>query len=444
MSSVNIILVVVTPKGIPRMIYLLNRNGRYYFNRKVPKDIQVYDCRPLVRIALKTHSKRAAIRLAMQENAKLEAYWDTLTREQNASGDQYKTALELSRDLGFSYLENKEISAQPLMKIFERLEYIAQNINSGKAIEAVLGGTAEPQIMLDELLKLFWQHSKDKTLNKTHDQIRKWQNPKIKAMNNLISLLGNKPLKELTRNDILILRDWWIGRIENENKSASSANKDFVNVKIIVETICENLKIKLDTSYIFKKILLKSDEEGKRLPFATDYIIATLLNPQNLDGLNNEAKAVLHAFAETGAGISELVGLLPEEIKINDAIPHICIFPHKGHSLKKKYRKRIIPLVGYALDAFKAFPQGFERYRGKPDSLSNYLNMHFREKKIMPSEEHSVYSLRHSFQDRLLAVNTPDRLQAELMGHKFQRPSYGEGGTLAHKLEFLEKIKLKR
>jgi hypothetical protein len=34
----------------------------------------------------------------------------------------------------------------------------------------------------------------------------------------------------------------------------------------------------------------------------------------------------------------------------------------------------------------------------------------------------------------------PDRLQADLMGHKFNRPRYGEGPTLAHKLEWLLKL----
>jgi len=52
----------------------------------------------------------------------------------------------------------------------------------------------------------------------------------------------------------------------------------------------------------------------------------------------------------------------------------------------------------------------------------------------IPTQQHTIYSLRHSFQDRLLPVNTPDRIQADLMGHKFNRPQYGEGATLAHKL----------
>lgn len=41
------------------------------------------------------------------------------------------------------------------------------------------------------------------------------------------------------------------------------------------------------------------------------------------------------------------------------------------------------------------------------------------------------------------AVDTPDRIQADLMGHKFHRPKYGDGASLNHKLEWMKRIQLK-
>lgn len=131
-------------------------------------------------------------------------------------------------------------------------------------------------------------------------------------------------------------------------------------------------------------------------------------------------------MAETGAGISELVGLLPEEIVLDADIPYIDIKPRKKKGLKTKYRARKIPLVGYALEAFKACPKGFTDYSGRPDSLSTTLGKFLSENDRFPTTRHSVYSLRHSFQDRLLDANTPDRVQADLMGHKFSREAYGK------------------
>lgn len=185
------------------------------------------------------------------------------------------------------------------------------------------------------------------------------------------------------------------------------------------------------------------EEDSQRLPFTTEHIVNTLLNPANLEGLNEQAKWALYVIAETGVGLSEQVGVLPEDIILNAEIPHILIRVRQQNGLKTKYRKRIIPLIGYALDAFKACPNGFINYADNPDGLSTTLNKYLRENGLLPTEHHSVYSLRHSFQDRLLAVNAPDRVQADLMGHKFNRPSYGDGSSLKHKLEWLMNIQLK-
>ena len=149
-------------------------------------------------------------------------------------------------------------------------------------------------------------------------------------------------------------------------------------------------------------------------------------------------------MSETGARPSELVGLLPDDIVLDADIPHISITDRKERPLKNPYSQRKIPMVGYALDAFKAMPGGFARYRDRPDSLTTAVNSFLRANKMLPTENHSAYSLRHSFQDRILKTKAPDRLQCDLMGHKFKdRIDYGLGSDMEMKLEYLEKAKLK-
>ncbi len=82
-------------------------------------------------------------------------------------------------------------------------------------------------------------------------------------------------------------------------------------------------------------------------------------------------------------------------------------------------------------------------YLDKPDELSAILGDHLRENNLFPSEKHTLYSLRHSFQDRLTEVDAPDRVQAELMGHKFNRQKYGKGPTIEKKMEWMKKVQLK-
>ena len=72
------------------------------------------------------------------------------------------------------------------------------------------------------------------------------------------------------------------------------------------------------------------------------------------------------------------------------------------------------------------------------DGFSSLVNKYFRKHHLLPSKKHSVYSLRHSFQDRLTHADVKDRMQAELMGHRFNRPLYGDGPTLQQKYDCLK------
>jgi len=405
------------------LTYILNKDGFYYFNRKVPLYLKSFDPRYIVRFALHTDSRKEAIKLAIVHNEGLEDYWRALVRENKQHcEDSFKIVTLQARLSGFVASGEENTSLASAGKI-----------------------TAEKRVSftLQEGLTRYWGFAKDKVLNKSPDQVRKWKNPRKLAVANLVQIAGDKPMHEYTRDDMLRLRDWWIDRIQEENYVANSANKNFFCLKTVFETVSDNLGLGINTKFLFQKLKLEENWENNRPPFETDYIRSVLLNPENLSGLNEQARAVLYAIAETGAGPSEQVGIEPEHIHLDCDTPYIEIVPGKNKALKTRYRKRTIPLVGFALDAFKEFPKGFDRYRDRPDQLSATIGKFLRENKLLPSENHTTYSLRHSFQDRLLAANAPDRVQADLMGHKFQRPAYGEGATLAHKKDWLLKIQLK-
>jgi hypothetical protein len=97
-------------------------------------------------------------------------------------------------------------------------------------------------------------------------------------------------------------------------------------------------------------------------------------------------------------------------------------------------------LVGIALEAAKRHPDGFSRYSNRTGTLSQTINKFLRVNKLQPTSDHTVYSFRHGFQDRLTAVEAPDRIQADLMGHRYVRERYGAGPSLAQKAEWLSRV----
>ena len=55
----------------------------------------------------------------------------------------------------------------------------------------------------------------------------------------------------------------------------------------------------------------------------------------------------------------------------------------------------------------------------------------------MESDRHSLCSLRHAFEDRLLAAKVDEWVRRDLMGHRLSREEYGEGAILDNQHEIL-------
>lgn len=425
------------------MPHVIFRNNIAYYSRRVPRALKKYDSREKVKLSLHTDSPSEAEKRSSVINEKLEAYWNQLiTTGDSHDQDNFAHITEMVRLFGFTYRPSHELAEASSVRLVNRLQAVSQ-VTEPMQVEALLGGVPVPELTLTDALNKYWGLAKGELLDKSESQIRKWKNPRKKAINNAISVLGGKRVSEITRDDIIQFRDWWIDRLGQENLQSNSANKDLTYLKVVISTVSDHSRLGLDVDWLFRRIMLKASVRSERLPFENEFIQNQLLDLTNHTEMNEEARYFLYAMADTGARPSELIGLLPEEIVLNAPVPYIRIQPRKGHSLKTPHSKREIPLVGCALYAFEKLPNGFEHYRGMKggaDSLSANLMKHLKSKKLLPTEDHTVYSLRHSFQDNLTAIGVPDRVQAQLMGHKFDRPEYGKGADLELKRDWLQKI----
>lgn len=429
------------------MDYVLWIRGRAYYNRRVPELLRNLDRRECVRVSLKTDSKKEARRNAAMFNEQLEAYWqDLIIQNKMHDAGRFDALVDLARKMGFSYKPLSEVLMLPGPELVERVMLAAKETTTPKQVEAVLGGLDEPvtpEVTLKDALDLYWTLINDKIMGKSEFQIRKWKNPRRKAVENFIELRGNKNAKDVTRDDTIALRDWWITRIKTEKRNADSANKNMLHLRAVLETVSDHLKLGLDIDYLFKKTLLKTKRRKTRKPFSAEQIVA-ILHSEKLEGMHLEAKNFFFAMADTGARPSELVALEQEDIILDVPIPHIIIRSHEDAELKTEQSHRIIPLVGYALEALQRMPDGFKHYKHKSDILTTAVNKFLRYNKLVPLKGYTCYSLRHSFQDRLLHAKAPHRVQTDLMGHVYD-PSrdYGEGSNLKLKKEYMDMTCLK-
>jgi integrase len=414
--------------------YIFLRGKKYQYRRRIPGFVAHLDPRKEIVLSLKTDKKNQALLKAQIYNDHIENYWRALIQSGTAdtSTAKYKAAVKLAQAHGFAYKTATQIADSQLQDIINR---VSSDLRSPQDVEAVLGGVEVPCITLSDCQQDYWRLVIDRTSNKSEHQKKKWENPRKAALNNFIALIGNKPILQVTRTDVLNFKSWCRDKIQ-EGWNTDTANKQLRFVKDILQTVATENQLDIDADMLFAKTKFQINTNS-RPPFEADYVQNTLL--KSLETLNHKDKMVVYAIADTGARIAEIFGLSPQDIFLDCEIPYIWIRARDGYSLKTKTSERKIPLVGTALYAFQQFPNGFEQ-EGNPDSFSGNVNKYLRTNNLKPTEQHSIYSLRHTFKDRLRDIEAPEEIIDGLMGHKKSGPKYGRGHKLETKHKWMDKI----
>lgn len=425
--------------------HLYRRRGHWYFCRRVPTEFEAFDGRGIVRqttkvrIADDPRGLRAGA-VAARFNAELEAYWLGLVQGQAADAQRrYDDARRRARQFGLEYIQAAQLATSPLPELLGRLERLIEKraIDDPQAVAGALGGVPAPPVRLSALFELYEAMVRTELEGLSEEQLHRWRLPKKRAIVNLTSVVGDKPANQLTRADALDFREHLESRVLDGEIEIATANKDIGHVSRMLKIVNRRLRLELDP--VFADLRLEGGKENSRAAFTAQFVQERILIEGALTQLNIEARCVIYLMAETGLRPSEAVNLNQSTIVLIADIPHVRVRPD-GRRLKTDQSARDIPLVGVALQAMREQPTGFPRYVGKADTLSAVINKFLGSRGLRPTENHSLYSLRHTFKDRLREVDCPDELVDELMGHKIDKPKYGAGSSLRRKLEWLEKI----
>ena len=426
------------------------RANTFHLRQRVPRRFRDVEPREIVAFSLHTDSKTVARQKADQIWNHLIEGWEAALRGDSVNGTaRWEAAKAIADRRGFSFLPVDQVAALPLVDLLQRVQSVpaaATGVPNQTIGNALLGGVVQPGLTVSGALEEFWQIAVDQTRGKTEDQVRRWKNPRRKAVENFIKAAGDKELRNITRADAKAFRDWWNGRIDKESLSGDTASTDFVHLANILRTVNESLGLELTLP--FDGLRIKAVERVRRRAFSSGWIKTKLLAAGALDGLNIEARTILLICVNTGARPSEIAGLMRKHVESEADVPHIRILP-EGRQLKNAPSVRVLPLVGCSLDALKAYletvpeVQGelFPRYFGR-DRISAAANKFLRENGLLETPEHTLYGLRHGFEDRMIAADWPERFKADLFGHAIGRERYGEGATLEHKHARLLEIAL--
>jgi len=417
------------------------RGSSFYLKKRVPKRYAAIEPRAAVWISLHTDSETVARTKAPIAWQHLVDGWEArLAGNSDDAEERFAAARSLAAARGFRYMTADQVAKLPKEERLARIEAIPVlgDKPDRPTAAAMLGGVGEPAITVTRALELFWSLAADRALGKSEDQLRRWKNPRKKAIANFVDVIGDKPIGDITIHDMLDFRQWWLDKITTDGLTPNSANKDLVHLADTLKTV--NRMKRLQLVLPLSDLAIKEGQPRIRPPFSVKWIKSKLLHPDALRGLNKEARCILLGMINTGFRPSEGAGLLPHHIRLDVEVPHIAIEP-EGRQLKNNNSRRVIPLVGVSLAAFRECPEGFPRYRKSP-SLSATVNKYLDENGLLETPEHSLYGLRHSFEDRMLAAKVDERIRRDLFGHGLDRERYGSGAKLLHLAKVIQEFAL--
>lgn len=433
--------------------YLAKRQGKFYYKRRVPTDLVGQDDRgDIVTFSLKTSDVVQARRLRDVYEQADDELWASLLQGNDASEGQrrYKAAVARAKSMGFAYRPAAEIASQ------ETLESILRCIESASMTrpiaEAVVGAITRPATAMSDAFKdCLKEIAPQEIVGKSEGQRTRWTNGKQQSIDSFIEVVGDIDIEALTREDARKYYDHWLKRIApSEGKpthTASIGNRRFGDLRGFYRAHFTRLG-EPDRVNPFDKLTFKEKKKrkGKRPPFPHEWITGTILQSPKLLRMNEEARHIMLVVADIGARPGEICNLTPELIVLNHPVPHLKIEPRDDpedpREIKTESSVRVVPLSGLALEVMKKHPNGFPKYKDKESSFSATVNKFMRENKLFPTEKHSVYSFRHSFEDRMKEARVDSELRRILMGHAVDRAEYGEGGSLKLRLEEIKKVAL--
>jgi integrase len=424
--------------------YLNMRAGHWHYQRRVPVNVRDIDSRDLIRKTLRTSSLEIARlrRDAIEEADNL--YWASLAAGDTPadSVDRYEAAVKRATAMGFFYKPAEVLAETATTE--EIIERVLQSAGQGPAVtEALLGGSSLPKLPVGEAMEFYLDNiGIEEVRGHSPKQVRSWKKVKRRASSNFIKVVGDVPLLDITAEQAQAFWRWWFDRIAAGEVGASAGNRDVGNMRKLYREFGKWHGASQPNPFNDLNFTIRKSKRNKRPPFSVEWIRDVLLAPNALAGLNDDARDILLILVETGARPSEICNIPAERIKLGAKVPHLVIEFADERALKTESSEREIPLLGVSLDAMKRHPHGFPRYCDKEDNLSATLMKYLRSNGLLESERHGVYSLRHSFEKRMMEAGLSDDFRRLIMGHHIERPEYGDGGSLEWRREQLQKIVL--
>ena len=363
--------------------YTFQKDGVWYFSRRVPADLRRHYRTGRIAYSLRTKFIKDARVRAMSDAAKLDRHWHIL----RISSDD---------------LPGKHLLADAVKVDVIDTPKDDHSLKASVAVYLRLKGNHRPATF--------------------EAAVRR-------SCGYLIDSCGMKNLDEYVRSGATQFRDYLFAKGLN----GASVARIFGTVRAVINLAISEFGLSIVNP--FSNVYFdQSQGVKKRIPVKPEDIEKV---QQECYKADDEKRWLIALIADTGIRLGEGAGLLRSDFVEQDGILCVNIRPHPWRSLKTASSERLVPLVGSSKWAAErilaqstesrfAFPNYNDGQRTNANSASAALNKWL---KLKIGRGYTIHSFRHSMRDRLRAVECPSEVIDQIGGwltHGVGN-SYGKG-----------------
>ena len=419
--------------------YVFRRaNGSYRYKRNVPKKLV-----GLIGKATLYRQLGESYAEAMRNLPKVHSEIEKLFRDE-AHMPSSERALAIIRGALGSEVAEQVLAGQVVEYSQEdyALNELAREI-AGKLSEDIVtqiytGRLKQPALTLQKALGEYQAY-------KTEDagESRELELRVARALKDLGAAIGTQrvaqtPLNEITRADANALRDYLLERMK-----PSSVHRYITVVRAAVNYVVTEHSLNIPNVFNGLRIKGASASIDDRLPISDQDL--AMARP-NFDD-DAVANALFITLTDTGARLSEITGLVVQDVDLQER--SITIRPNGVRTLKTKGSQRTLPLSERALELLQEHRRGkgdtqpifpdYARPRGR-DAASAMLMKRLR--RSIADKKLTMHSLRHRMKDKLRNTGCPEAISLAILGHSTNTvaANYGSGYALGVMREHLERV----
>jgi integrase len=427
--------------------YLTNNNGKPYYQRRIPADLQHRFGIQKFSIRLDPTIGSPAIqaqRLAKSHDALFKAlrFQPDLTLS-----EEKLAAVALLQNFGLNQGDgNQKLPAwnpaakyddtPHLNEFHDFLIEISQERDLTKVEHFALAALKNPlPVTLSELPEIYLDaHTRGKD--------EAFQKKTAEYWKKLMDYCGDMPVESFTREKAKGFKDYRA----TQGVKTQSIQKDINVIKAVFAAAIRELSLAIRNPFEHVSPSDLGKDAEQRAVFSQEEL--KLVLDRSLDQ-DDEIRRIVLLQLFSGARLGEIVGLRKEDCKLGGKLPFMQFKEYGKRTLKNKNSAREVPLIPICVDLILKQSNDaegdylFPRYNDgnsspKADSASATINKWLSNTLAI---EKTTHSFRHTMKDLFRNADITEDISEQILGHGAQTISqrYGQGLAMAKRLEALER-----